>query len=98
GGSWEDRFGQAIRDAAPSVGWMMPHNSTAQAELTAARGLADRLTGHMVEVPEGDPAAQGSLIREWHERISAGKKISVFARRELKDFSSGTRVDDYPIT
>ncbi|WP_260405831.1 histone-like nucleoid-structuring protein Lsr2 [Microbacterium sp. G2-8] len=98
GGPWEAPFAQAIRESSPAVAWMMPHNSTVQEQLQAVRGHADRLAGHVVEVPDGDPAIQNALLREWHGRITAGKKISAFARRDLKDLNAQTRVDNYPVT
>lgn len=97
-GPWEDTFASAVRFANPAASWVVQHNATVRDELVAARSLADGLVGHVVSVPDGDPAAQLRLIQEWSERLDAGKKISWFSSKDLKEFSSHVTIDGYPAT
>lgn len=97
-GEWEDRFGSATRGGDTAVAWVIEHNPAVRAKLAAARELANRLAGHVLTVPDGNPGAQLGLVQQWAERLAAGKKISLFASKELKEFGSQVQVDGYPVS
>nr|WP_306461812.1 histone-like nucleoid-structuring protein Lsr2 [Microbacterium sp. ZXX196] len=97
-GDWEDRFAAAIRSGDPAVGWVRQHNPQTRQKLSEALHLAGQLAGHVVVVPEGNPAEQLPWLETWGARISAGKKLGMFAGKELKEFSSQVTVDGFPVT
>lgn len=97
-GEWEDRLARGVRNRDPAASFVAQHNASVRSKLSEARAVADRLAGHEISVPEGNPAEQIPLIDVWAERLASGKKVSVFASRELKDLSAAARVDGYPAT
>lgn len=97
-GDWEDRFATAVRNGEPAVGWTTQHNASTRQKLVEARALASQLAGHLVVVPDGNPDVLVSMAENWGERIAAGKKLGVFAAKELKEFSAKTTVDGFPVT
>ncbi|MGO2112023.1 MAG: AAA domain-containing protein, partial [Pseudoclavibacter sp.] len=97
-GAWEDRFAAAVRSDDPAATWVVQHNPAVRQKLAAARELASRLTGHVVELPEGNPAVQIPLLQAWGERVTAGKKLPLFAVRELKELAAAVRVDGASVT
>lgn len=98
GGEWEDRLADASRRGDTSMMWIVDHNRSVRTKLAEARSRANELAGHVVEIPDGDPAAQLSHIAAWSQRVAAGKNISFFAPRDLKEFSGAVRVDGYPVS
>lgn len=97
-GEWKDRFASTIRFADPAVGWAVPHNSAVRQKPASVCDLASRLTGHIVEVPGDNPAEQITLLEAWGERVNAGKKLPLFAAKELKEFAAAVRVDGVAVT
>ncbi|MFP3712660.1 AAA domain-containing protein [Puerhibacterium sp. TATVAM-FAB25] len=102
-GEWEDRFAAATRASAHpggegAVGWVVQHNPAVLNKLATANQTASRLAGHTITVPDGDPNTQLGLLQEWRKPVEAGKKLSMFARRELKELAAAVRVDGYPVS
>ncbi|GGF41910.1 very short patch repair endonuclease [Microbacterium sorbitolivorans] len=97
-GSWQDQFAAAVRSNDPAASWVMQHNVAVRQKLGMARDLASRLTGHIVDVPDGNPAEQVPLLQAWSERVAAGKKLPLFASKELKELAAAVRVDGSAIT
>lgn len=97
-GQWEDLLADAIRSNNGSPQWTIDQNKNVIERFDEMRSLADRLAAHVVEVPEGDPNTQLGFLKEWGPRVSAGKKLSMFAPKALKDFATAVRVDGYPVT
>lgn len=94
-GPWETAFGAALRAQDPSALAIVTQNSAVIDGLRHAQELADDTAGAQVFVPDGDPALQIPLLQQWAERLHAGKKISMFAARELKDLSSAVTVNGH---
>lgn len=97
-GQWEDRYAQAIRHRDHAVTWVVQHNPATRERIRVALALASRLAGHVVDAPEGDPVAHAKMLEDWGKRVAAGKKLSMFAAKDLKEFSSQVQVDGYPVT
>ena len=97
-GDWESRVGASARAADPALSWVIHHNPEVRAKLAIARDLAARQAGYVVHVPDGNPAADLIIAQEWSERIAAGKKVSRFSSKELREFSSRVQIDGFPVT
>lgn len=98
GGEWEERLGASARVADPALSWVIQHNSAVRAKLAIARDLAARQAGHIVKAPDGNPATDLQVVQEWSERVNAGKKVSIFSSKGLREFSSQVEVDGFPVT
>ncbi|MCR1981440.1 AAA domain-containing protein [Cellulosimicrobium cellulans] len=97
-GNWEDGFASAARAGDPAVPWVAQHNAGVRRKLAEARHLANDLAGHLITVPDGNPVTQLATIEDWATRVAAGKKVSIFASKELKELSAQVLVDGYPVT
>lgn len=93
-GEWETPFASAIRKGDPAVTYTTLHNVGVQQHLDAVREAADRVTGHTLVVPDGNPAELIPHVEAWKARVAIGKKISVFAR-DLKEFAAKVTVDGF---
>jgi len=97
-GQWEDAFSAAIRKGDSGASWTLQHNAKTRERLAFCRDLASQLAGHTVIVPDGNPQTQISMLQAWAGRVAAGKKLSLFASKELKEFAAQVRVDGFPVT
>lgn len=97
-GDWENSFAAAVRSGDQRHLWVAEHNPGVRGKIREARDLTKRMAGHIVATPDGDPAAQFQMVKVWTERLTAGKKLSMFASKELKDFAAQTSVDTFPVT
>ncbi|MFJ5145676.1 AAA domain-containing protein [Curtobacterium sp. NPDC088465] len=97
-GDWEDSFAAAVRGGDQRHLWVAEHQPGVKQKIGEARDVSRRMVGHVVAVPDGDPAAQFAIVSAWAERLAAGKKLSMFASKELKDFAAQTTVDSFPVT
>ncbi|WP_388006874.1 AAA domain-containing protein [Georgenia deserti] len=97
-GPWEQDLARAIRSANPAVTFTLEHNQTLQAKLDEARSMTSWVAGQEIEVPDGAPNVQLPLLRQWSERLAAGKKIPLFGARDLKALSDQVRIGGYPVT
>lgn len=98
GGEWEARLGGFARAGDPTATWVMDHSAGVRERLAVARALANELAGHAVVVPDGDPVALMGFVEQWSARVDAGKKLSMFASKEIKEFAAAVRVDEYAAT
>lgn len=94
-GQWETPFGAALRAQDPSALAIVAQNDVVVDVLERAQHVANSAAGAHVYVPDGDPAVQVPLLQQWAERLQAGKKISMFATRELKELSSEVTVNGH---
>lgn len=97
-GRWENDLARATVGANPVVAFTIEQNAALQAKLTEARSIKSRVAGQEIEIPDGDPNLQLPLLKQWSERLAAGKKIPMFGARDLKTLSEQVRVGGYPIT
>lgn len=97
-GPWQDQFGQALRDGHPLAQWVLQNHPQVAEKLEEAQRLNQHLVGTDVVVSVGDPINQLNHLKMWADRLRAGKKIGVFAPRELKELQSSVTVNGHPIT
>ncbi|WP_137766967.1 AAA domain-containing protein [Curtobacterium sp. SGAir0471] len=97
-GDWENPFAAAVRGGDQRHIWVAGHQPGVKQKIGEARDLSMRMAGHVVAVPDGDPTVQFSMVHAWAERLAAGKKLSMFAAKELRDFATQTTVDSFPVT
>ncbi|PRZ08595.1 uncharacterized protein DUF559 [Isoptericola sp. CG 20/1183] len=97
GGDWETRLAQGILHGNPAVAFTIEHNHAVGAKLAEARAMKSQTAGHEIEVPDGDPHIQLPLLRQWSERLAAGKKLPLVGARDLKELSNQVKVSGYPV-
>jgi very-short-patch-repair endonuclease len=98
-GPWETQLATEILGRSPVVDYTIQQNGTVLAKLAEARAIQQKLAGHEISVPDGDPAVQIGLLQAWRQRLGAGKKgAPPFGARELKSLAAETRFDGFPIT
>lgn len=98
-GVWENQFVSEILGKGPVVDFTMQQNAMVLAKLREARSIQERLAGHEVTVPDGDPAVQIVLLQTWRQRLAAGKKgFPLFGAREIKTLAEATRFNGYPVS
>lgn len=97
-GDWEDVLAASVREGSTAVAWVQQHNPHLLERISAAQDTASKLVGVTASVPEGDPTLQLDLLKQWSERLQAGKKISIFASRELREISAQVTINGHSPT
>lgn len=87
-------FGAASH-SSNELEWLRIHNKSVADDAQLGVDLEQPLLGHGIVAPDGREISQRPLLEEWKKRISAGKKLGIFAPKELKGFAAGVTVDGY---
>lgn len=92
---WEQNLSQSIRDDPQQRSWLLENMKKINSLLQALLELNESNLGHLLNVPEGNPAIQLKLIDQWLERVERGQGLPKLSNRALRDFSKTVLVDSY---
>lgn len=81
--------------SASELAWLRAANRSIADDARLGVDLEQPLLGHHFVVPAGQELIQKPLLEEWSRRLAAGKKLGIFASKQLKEFAAGVTVDGY---